>query len=146
MSLRPSFGIARARTYVAPEIVILLDYLASKQANEISNCPSNAASRFCDALKKIEDGITTAEASYPVLRVFASWPANAKIERTQDLKKSKKGKATKSRAKVDKDSVDVFDTDPHPLAMLRLDNFAEISNLLAMSWFRGDMERYLWTL
>jgi hypothetical protein len=99
------------------------------------------ASRFCDALKKIEDGITIADASYPVLRVFASWPANAKIERTQDLKKSKKGEAAKSRAKVDEDSVDVFDTDPHPLAMLRLDKFAEISDQLAKSWFRGDMEQ-----
>jgi hypothetical protein len=99
------------------------------------------AFRFCDALKKIEHGITIAEASYPILRIFASWPANAKIERTQDLKKSKKGKATKSRTKVDEDSVDVFDTDPHPLAMLRLDNFAEISDQLAKSWFRGDMEQ-----
>jgi hypothetical protein len=92
---------------------------------------------------KIEHSITIPNAPYPVLRIFASWPADAKLDRTQDLKKSKGGKATKSRAKVDENSVDVTDSDAdlHPLATLHLHNFNNISGMLAKSWYRNDTEQ-----
>jgi len=88
---------------------------------------------------KIEHTITIADAPYPVLRIFASWPAEAKLERTLvDPKKSKRGEAIKSRAEVD--SVDVTDPDLHPLATLHLGNFNRIGGLLARSWYRNDTE------
>jgi hypothetical protein len=93
---------------------------------------------------KIEPCITIANTLYPVLRIFASWPADAKLNRTegtQDLKKSKVREVTKTRAEVDEDNVDVIDPDPHPLAALHLDNFNNINNMLAKSWYMNDTEQ-----
>jgi len=92
-------------------------------------------------LKKIEHSITIANAPYPILRIFTSWPADAKLDRAQDLKKSKGGKVTKSRTKVNEDSVNVTDADLHPLATLHLDNFNNISGMLSKSWYRNDTEQ-----
>jgi hypothetical protein len=90
-----------------------------------------------------EDRITIANVSYPILRIFASWPAPAKLERTLDLKELQGGKATlaKSRAEFDEDDVYGHDADPHPLATVRMDNFVEISKRLAKSWYRNDTEQ-----
>jgi hypothetical protein len=88
----------------------------------------------------IENGITIPNASYPILRIFASWPADAKLNRTQDLKKPKGRKATKFRANVDEDSVSVTDPDLHPLATLHLENFDENSRRFAQSWNKNDAE------
>lgn len=86
---------------------------------------------------KLEHRITIANARCPILRIFASWPADAKLERTLDLKELKGGKATE----VDEDNVDVTDPDEHPLATLHLDNFNENSRILARSWFENDAEQ-----
>ena len=83
---------------------------------------------------KIEHSISINNADYPVLRIFASYPADAKLDRTQDVNESK-GQG------VDEDDVDVTDPDPHPLATLRLDNFEENSKMFAKSWYRNDTEQ-----
>jgi len=90
---------------------------------------------------KIEHTLTIKNADYPVLCIFASYPADAKLDRTQDLNQSKKGrKVTKSQAKVDEDSVHVTDPDPHPLAVLNLNNFQKIGESLAKYWYRNLAE------
>lgn len=126
------------------EVRVHLKYLfclTFKHVDEVSNGSSGVASDFCNALMKIKDRITIADAPYPVLRVFASWKADAKLERTLIPKKSKGGKARKPRAKVDKNSIDVPDRDLHPLATLHLENFNRISHWLTKSRYRGDTEQ-----
>jgi hypothetical protein len=108
-------------------------------ADEVSNRLEVVASHFRTALTKVEHSITIKNADYPVLRVFASYPADAKLDRTQDLNESK-GSATK----VDEDSVDVTDLDPHPLATLHLDNFKKISDSLGPGLGIAQNSR-LWT-
>lgn len=104
---------------------------------QVSNTPSVVASKFLNALMEIEPRITTVNAPYPVLRVFASWPGDAKLERTLVPKNSTGSKATKRQAQVE----DVPDRDLHPLATLHKDNFNSISNQLAESWFRDYTEK-----
>ena len=87
---------------------------------------------------KIEHRIPIPNAPYPILHVFASWPADAKLERTQDLEESKGGE-------VDEDSVDFIDSDPHPLATLHSDNFINNSYKLAKAWFNNDVEQVVVT-
>ena len=105
-----------------------------------SSSPDIAA-RFCDALLKIDSGITIPDAPFPVLRVFASWPADAQLDRTADYRMSPKKKKMKSQVKVDEDSVDTNDPDLHPLATLQLENFSNINKMLGISWYRGDIEQ-----
>jgi hypothetical protein len=128
------------KVHVAWNLHTAWHHLTFKPADEVSNRPSVVASHFCDALMKVEHGITIKNADYPVLRIFASCPADAKLDRTQDLNTSKGSKATKSKA-VDENDVDVIDPDPHPLATLHLDNFKENSKSLAKSWYRNDTEQ-----
>jgi hypothetical protein len=89
---------------------------------------------------KIGNMMIIAHAPYPVLHIFASWPADAKLNQTQDLKTPKRRKVKKSRANVDEDSVDVIDPNLHPLATLHLENFIENSHRFAKSWHKNDAE------
>ena len=77
---------------------------------------SAISSRFNDAL---------IANSYPILRVFASWPGDAGIERSLGYD----------------DSKSEIDTNRHPLASLHIENFENISKELARSWFRGYAEQ-----
>ncbi|KAF8502723.1 hypothetical protein F5888DRAFT_1114956 [Russula emetica] len=79
--------------------------------------------------------------SSSVRRLTVRSMIHAKLDRAQDLKKSKGGKVTKSRTKVNEDSVNVTDADLHPLATLHLDNFNNISGMLSKSWYRNDTEQ-----
>lgn len=54
-------------------------------------------------------------ARYPILRVFASWPGEAKLERTLGR----------------------VDPDRHPLANLHLGNFDKVRKELNRDWFQG---------
>jgi len=74
-----------------------------------------------NALENIPRGLPVQGADYPVLRVVASWPGEAQLER------SKEG--------------DVEDTDHHPLAALRLDAFKGVCDTLSSQWFRGIPEK-----
>jgi hypothetical protein len=124
---------------VSLEFTADVAHLTLKQADEISDGPPDIPSRFFDALMKTENKITIKNARYPILRVFASWEGDAKLERTLDLKDPEGHEATKSRA-ASEDSVDVSD-DAHPLATLHLENFVTISRSLAKSSFRGDKDQ-----
>src|SRR6267154_5178855 len=81
---------------------------------------------------KIEDCISILNASYLILHIFASWPADAELEWTQDLKESK-------GSGVNENSIDVINPDPHPLATLHLYNFIKNSYSLAESWLNNDL-------
>ena len=68
-------------------------------------------------------------ADFPVLRIFASWPGDAGLERTLPPP------TTEQKATVVSNS----DVNKHPLASLRLDNFNEMNSQLDSNWFRGDV-------
>jgi hypothetical protein len=104
---------------------------------------SDTASRFLDALTKIKPNITVAGSRYPVLRVFASWPADAKLGRTlivNDEQRPLKKQKT-DQAKDDED-VNACDPDLHPLATLHMLNFENIGNSYAKLWFKNDTEQW----
>ena len=103
-------------------------------ADEVSNRLAVVASHFRNALVKIEHRIPVPNAPCPILRVFTSWPADAKLERTQDFEESEGGE-------IDEDNVDVIDPDPHPLVTLHSDNFINNSDKLTKSWFNSDAEQ-----
>ena len=75
-----------------------------------------------NALTNIPHGLTIEGAEHSVLRVFASWPAEAELERT--LKPLK-----------------ITDLDQHPLAALNLETFESISKGLDLEWIRMDVEQ-----
>jgi len=102
---------------------------------------SEIADSFCNTLLQIENTITVQDASYPILRVFASWPADAQIERTLECKASQKKKKKKQKKAEDDEDVDTQDPDLHPLAVLHKVNFANINNELGKSSFRGVVEQ-----
>ena len=65
-------------------------------------------------------------AEYPVLRIFASWPGEAELDRTIGWSEANQGSA--------------IDADQHPLAALHLENFVKFSTALDQRWFRRDVE------
>ena len=73
-----------------------------------------------DALADIPNALNVGGADYPILRIFASWEGDARLERT--LERTEDG---------------VGDLDPHPLATLHLKNFKAFAGKLANEWFRG---------
>ena len=79
---------------------------------------SELANSTKEALKNIPRGLKARGADYPVLRVFASWPGEAKLERTDEWP---------------------GDADKHPLACLHLENFEEVGYKLDADWFRRDL-------
>jgi hypothetical protein len=109
------------------------------------NAPSlslNSASRFLEALTKIEPSITVPGSCYPVLRVFASWPADAKLERTLTAEPPLKKQKT-DQAKDDEDEdVNAYDSDVHPIAALHMLNFENIGKSFAKLWFKNNTEQW----
>ena len=87
-----------------------------------------------DALKRIRQGLVIPHASYPVLRIFASYPGEAKLDLTLESEE-------RTRRKGKNKSLNVYDTDPHPLATLHYANFKENSTKLSGNWFLGDTEQ-----
>jgi len=78
-------------------------------------------------LAKIPNPLKVEGATYPVLRIFASHPGNAKLERTlqqriQRKGRSKQGKHLKTEV-VQSSSDDICDPDKHPLATLNVKLF-----------------------
>lgn len=63
-------------------------------------------------------------ADYSVLRVFASFPGEAGLNRTNEWDSSR-------------------DTDGHPLATLHYANFKKVGEKLDQNWFRGHVEQEL---
>jgi hypothetical protein len=86
--------------------------------NDNNDCPK-LATQTKKVLTNIPLGLKAGHADYAVLRVFASWPGDAKLERTLDPE----------------------DLDLHPLATLHLANFNQVSLQLGINWFRGAVEQ-----
>jgi hypothetical protein len=78
------------------------------------------------ALANVPHGLKVEGAKYPVLRVFASWPGEANLERTLTWKED-----------------NIEDPNLHPLAMLHKRNFDGIGEKLDTHWFLGDLEKKL---
>ena len=89
-----------------------------------------------NVLANIQSGLKGEGADYPVLRVFASFPGEAKLERTLGQKRKKPSKG-------DSDAGSMVDLDKHPLAALRLDTFTEFGTKLYKDRFRGNGEQWV---
>lgn len=97
-----------------------------------------------DAFANIRHGLKAPNASYPILRVFASWPGNAALERTLHYKEPKtprKGAAKKKNEPQATEQAKVTDPDLHPLATLHIANFKDIGKTLSRNWISGDIEQ-----
>ena len=95
-----------------------------------------------DAFANIRHGLKAPNASYPILRVFASWPGNPVLGRTLHYKEP----TTRQKKAVEKNEpqatpANVPDPDPHPLATLHMANFRDIDKTLPRNWFLGDIEQ-----
>ena len=75
-----------------------------------------------NALTNIPHGLTIESAEHSVLRVFASWPGEAKLERTLKPRKT-------------------TDLDKHPLAALDLETILSVSKGLNREWIRMAVEQ-----
>jgi hypothetical protein len=78
-----------------------------------------------------------ADDQFPILRVFASWPADAKLDRS----KPKPPKTTRKPADNANSCKTKKDDDLHPLASLDLEIFVRISEEMDVKWFRRLVER-----
>lgn len=75
-------------------------------------------------------------AKYPILRVFASWPGDAKLDRSKE-KPRQKNPAEGEEV----EEIAPYDVDPHPLATLHMVNFEHMSKAMGLQWFCGDVEQ-----
>jgi hypothetical protein len=82
--------------------------------------------RTKDALADIPHALKVEGADYPILRIFASWKGDAKLERTLEQRKLGSGCMD-----------DIGDPDQHPLATLHMENFKVLAEKLASEWFHG---------
>jgi len=122
-------------------------YPTAHTAPFIKNDYSGLANESQTVLTNVPLGLKVEGADYPVLRVFASWPGEAKLERTREWKKEQKPTTrnqANTRILTQESSVDnIDDPDRHPLATLHLANFIKVGGKLDKHWFRGDMEQKL---
>lgn len=106
---------------------IRAQYATADTAQFTTGDDATLASQTKDALAKIPLGLKVEGADYPILRVFASWPGDARLQRSR--------KAHKWGAKHKWGGAD---PDKHPLATLHLENFRSHGEELDRNWFRGD--------
>ena len=109
------------------DMVMVTDLVKDKLAAETKNVLAN-----------IQSGLKGEGADYPVLRVFASFPGEAKLERTTKPERTTKRKK-KEGSKGGSGSI--VDLDKHPLAALRLDTFTAVGQTLYDDWFQGNGEQ-----
>jgi hypothetical protein len=96
------------------------------------------------AFANIRHGLKAPNASFPILRVFASWPDNAGLGRTlhyKDTTTRQKIAEKKKDQQQETDTTHVLDPDLHPLATLHMENFKDIGKNLAWNAFLGDIEQ-----
>jgi hypothetical protein len=93
-------------------------------------------------------GLKAKDADYPILRVFASWPGSAELNRSLDWKEHEDTKMrsqaeASSQLKRKQSADNIEDPDLHPLATLHLKNFEANSLALDESWYRGNVQEKL---
>jgi hypothetical protein len=133
--------------YLSNNLTWWCQYKTAAESVFPQGAPSNAdelAPRTHDALRNIPSGLTVKNAEYPILRVFASWPGDAKLDRTTN-KPSKKKSSKKNAADEEEKTVHeedlLYDVDRHPLAALHMDNFKSLSRQMGVQWFCSDVQR-----
>ena len=91
-----------------------VQYASADNAPFIANDGPELATRTKDALAKIllSPSLEVKGADYPILRVFASWPRETRLE--QHISE---------------------DPDNHPLATLHMENFNKVGEELDRNWF-----------
>lgn len=122
----------------------MLQYSQAAKAPFINHDLAAFAESVDKTLAGIPFGLTIQGAKYPVLRIFASWPGDAKLDRTLrgwtggDLNRDLTGDDEDHPENDPEDSTE--DPDQHPLATLNLENFGQ---QLDLNYFRGDVEQKL---
>jgi hypothetical protein len=91
-----------------------------------NNDCARLAERTKNVLVNIPNSLTFQGAPFPVLRIFASWPGDSKLERTLK-QRVENGKGLED---------DIGDPDRHPLATLNLEHFQEFAETLQEDWLR----------
>jgi hypothetical protein len=85
---------------------------------------SALAAKTMEVLASIPNGLKAEQTNYPVLRVFASWPGDAKLERTTIWKEEEK-RQSQTMVEQGSDADPIPDPDLHPLATLNPRNFGD---------------------
>ena len=114
---------------------VVFQHLTAATTPFITNDDNDCAKLFKmteTALSQIPMSIKMPGMDYPDLRVFASWPGDAKLCRTLRWREAmpKGSKQMKTQMFQESDSEDsdatgAVDPDGHPLATLHLENFAK---------------------
>src|SRR5258708_1598349 len=107
-------------------IFVQIQYATANAAPLINKADSELAARTKTALENLPSGVEVKGADYPVLRIFASWPGEAGLDRTGEWKLGAP-----------------IDPDGHPLATLHLTNFRNVGKTLFQKWFGRDVEEKL---
>ena len=77
-----------------------------------------------EVLASSPNGLKAEQTNYPVLRIFASWPGDAKLERTTIWKEEEK-RQSQTMVEQGSDADPIPDPDLHPLATLNPRNFGD---------------------
>jgi hypothetical protein len=96
-----------------------------------------------NALANITSRLKAPNATYPILRVFASYPGDASLGRllTFNDPTQQKRAAEKTSGQKEAEQANVPDPDLHPLAALHATNFEASGKTLSQKWFSGDIEQ-----
>jgi hypothetical protein len=138
-------------------MMFVLQHLTPDKSHFLSNDGAEIVRDINLALENIPCGLKAADACYPVLRVFASWPGDARLDRmlvksllggsfeadAQDASEQQGGGTCEDilladlEQPLDNGALIGSDSDSHPLAGLHLSNFIETGKHLDKNWFLG---------
>jgi len=148
---RLGFGKARIRRYVhfygfaasisIALILVRLQHRTAATAPPITNDNNDCLElipKTANALANIPLGLKVELADYPVLRIFASWEGDPKLERSDEWRE-----ADEVQKGAQEETKNGADTDRHPLATLHGKNFRASGEEMDVNWFRGDVEQKL---
>ena len=125
-------------------VLLRLQHTTAAAAPFIQDYYSALAVKAKEVLASIPNGLKAEQTNYPVLRVFASWPGDAKLGRTITWKENKK-RQSQTMVEQESDADHIPDPDLHPLATLNLRNFGEAGETLDANWFQGDVQQMVWS-
>ena len=111
-------------------------FVATNEGPRLHSSVHDAFANICHSFK-------APNASYPILRVFASWPGEAALGRTLRYKEptTKQKKAAKKNKLQVTELANVPDPNLHPLATLHMANFKAIGKNLSRNWFWATLNK-----